>query len=169
MRWSYRAKACYIILVYNTILVYILKLGCSRECASRILAVLRRFGLPDRSEYPGEDLYQAMLSDKKRRGERISLIERKKSQEDGRAIQVTLTDEGRTRAAEIAERRALAAADMFAVLTDEEKEQLSAILDKLGDELDAHRPKRHCKHAESEKTVIGVHPSACSMFLSSVR
>ena len=48
--------------------------SCSRECASRILAVLRRFGLPDRSEYPGEDLYQAMLSDKKRRGERISLI-----------------------------------------------------------------------------------------------
>ena len=40
--------------------------SCSRECASRILAVLRRFGLPDRSEYPGEDLYQAMLSDKKR-------------------------------------------------------------------------------------------------------
>ena len=93
------------------------------------------------------------LGEMLQRLEERGLIERKKSQEDGRAIQVTLTDEGRARAAEIAERRALAAADMFAVLTDEEKEQLSAILDKLGDELDAHRPKRHCKHAEGEATV----------------
>lgn len=82
------------------------------------------------------------------RMEERGLIERKKSATDGRAIEVRLTDEGRARAAEIAERRALAAADIFAVLSDEEKEQLSAILDKLGAELDAHRPKRHCKHAE---------------------
>lgn len=80
--------------------------------------------------------------------EERGLVERKKSEADGRAIEVTLTDEGRARAAEIAERRKLAAADMFAVLTDEEKEQLSNILDKLGAELDKHRPKRHCKHAE---------------------
>lgn len=80
--------------------------------------------------------------------EERGLVERKKSESDGRVIEVSLTDEGRTRAAEIAERRALAAADMFAVLTDEEKDQLSSILDKLGAELDKHRPKRHCKHAE---------------------
>ena len=59
------------------------------------------------------------------------LVERKKSEADGRAIEVYLTDEGRARADEIAERRKLAAADMFSVLTDEEKEQLIALLDKL--------------------------------------
>lgn len=87
------------------------------------------------------------LGEMLQRLEERGLIERKKSDTDGRAIQVSLTNEGRARAAEIAERRALAAADMFAVLSDEEKDQLSAILDKLGDELDKHRPKSHCKHA----------------------
>ena len=80
--------------------------------------------------------------------EERGLVERKKSEADGRAIEVSLTDEGRSRAAEIAERRSLAAADMFAVLDEAEKEQLLAILDKLGDELDKHRPPRHCKHAQ---------------------
>ena len=36
-------------------------------------------------------------------------------------------------------------------LTEEEKGQLDAILDKLGAELDKHRPPRHCKHAEADK------------------
>ena len=85
------------------------------------------------------------------RMEERGLVQRKKSETDGRVIEVSLTDEGRDRAAEIAERRALAAADMFAVLTDEEKEQLASILDKLGTELDSHRPKRHCKHAEGDE------------------
>ena len=80
--------------------------------------------------------------------EHRGLIERKKSEADGRAIEVSLTEEGRSRAAEIAERRALAAADIFAVLSEEEKEQLAAILDKLGAELDARRPKHHCKHGQ---------------------
>ena len=93
------------------------------------------------------------LGEMLQRLEERGLVERKKSEADGRAIEVRLTDEGRARAAEIAERRALAATDMFAVLTDEEKEQLSAILDKLGAELDAHRPKRHCKHAEDGEAV----------------
>lgn len=85
--------------------------------------------------------------------EERGLIERKKSEADARAIEVTLTDEGRARAAEIAERRALAAADIFATLTDEEKSQLAAILDKLGGELDKYRPKRHCKHAGENEPV----------------
>lgn len=80
--------------------------------------------------------------------EERGLVERKKSQADGRAIEVYLTDEGRTRAQEIAERRKLAAADLFAVLTDEEKQQLVDILDKLGAELDK-RNLRH--HGEVEK------------------
>ena len=87
-----------------------------------------------------------------RKLEERGLVERRKSEEDARATQVFLTDEGRVRAEEIAERRALAAADMFSVLTDDEKEQLDALLDKLGAELDKHRPKRHCEHAETDQS-----------------
>lgn len=90
-----------------------------------------------------------------RKLEERGLVERRKSEEDARATQVFLTDEGRARAEEIAERRALAAADMFSVLTDDEKEQLDALLDKLGAELDKHRPKRHCKYAESDQSTQG--------------
>ena len=93
------------------------------------------------------------LGEMLRKLEERGFIERKKSEVDGRAIEVTLTDVGRERANEIAERRKLAAADMFAVLSDEEKEQLSAILDKLGDELDKHRPKRGCKRGEEPEVV----------------
>ena len=78
------------------------------------------------------------------------LVERKKSESDGRAVEVTLTDEGRVRAAEIAERRKLAAADMFGTLTEDEKEQLAAILDKLEAELEKHRPHRPGKHGEGK-------------------
>lgn len=85
--------------------------------------------------------------------EERGLVVRKKSETDARAIEVTLTDEGRLRAAEIAERRALAAADLFAVLTDGEKEQLASILDKLGVELEKYRPKRHCKHGGEGEAV----------------
>ena len=81
-----------------------------------------------------------------RRLEERGLVERKKSETDGRVIEVYLTDEGRMRAEEIAERRKLAAADLFAVLTDEEKDQLASILDKLGTELDKYRP--HHRHAD---------------------
>ena len=63
--------------------------------------------------------------------EERGLVVRTKSQTDGRAIEVSLTDEGRARASEIAERRAQAAADVFVVLSEDEKEQLNAILDKL--------------------------------------
>ena len=86
--------------------------------------------------------------------EEHGLIERRKSEADARAIELYLTDAGRTRADEIAERRAVAAADMFAVLTEEEKEQLGAILDKLAGELDKYRP-RHCSHTKRSESAEG--------------
>jgi len=74
--------------------------------------------------------------------EERGLVERKKSEADGRAIEVTLTEAGRERAQAIDERRKLAAADIFAVLTDEEQAQLEAILDKLAAEMDKHNPHK---------------------------
>lgn len=87
--------------------------------------------------------------------EEFELIERKKSETDGRAIEVWLTDAGRTHAAEIAERHALAAADILAVLDDAEKEQLGALLDKIGAELEKHRPRPHGRHGEQSGVADG--------------
>lgn len=83
------------------------------------------------------------LGEMLRKLEEYELVERKKSATDGRVIEVYLTDAGRTHAAEFAEQRKLMAADLFGVLTDEEKSQLAAILDKLDGELEKHRPKHH--------------------------
>ena len=47
---------------------------CSSETASRILAVLNRFGLPVTSNFSAESLYTSSLSDKKRSGGQVKLI-----------------------------------------------------------------------------------------------
>ena len=78
-----------------------------------------------------------------RKLEERELVERRKSSTDGRAVQLYLTDAGRAKAAEISQRRAIAAADVFSVLDDDEKLQLDAILDKLSVELDSRRPRKH--------------------------
>lgn len=51
--------------------------------------------------------------------------------EDRRATLLTLTEKGAARAAEVEDERALRFKSAFAALSDEEKETLSAILDKL--------------------------------------
>ena len=82
--------------------------------------------------------------------EEYGLVERRKSEADARAIQLYLTEDGRTHAQEIDRMRKVVAEDVFSVLTDEEKEQLAAILDKLQAELDKHRPQRHGEPVEGE-------------------
>lgn len=47
---------------------------CERGCASLLLELLARFGLPDRCEYTSQELLEAARSDKKRSGERITLV-----------------------------------------------------------------------------------------------
>ena len=47
---------------------------CSPACAEEIGQVLRRFGFPMRFEDSLDELYEIMLSDKKRSGSRISLV-----------------------------------------------------------------------------------------------
>lgn len=75
--------------------------------------------------------------------EEYGLVERRKSETDARAIQLFLTEDGRTHAQEIDRMRKVVAEDVFSVLSDEEKEQLASILEKLQAELDKHRPQRH--------------------------
>lgn len=47
---------------------------CSPECARAVDDVLARFDLPANSPFDAEALKEAMLSDKKRRGDRIALV-----------------------------------------------------------------------------------------------
>ena len=47
---------------------------CSQDCRDRLIRILNRFGLPDRTEYTAEELYRYTLSDKKRSGGTVNLI-----------------------------------------------------------------------------------------------
>lgn len=59
------------------------------------------------------------------------LIERKQDEDDKRTRRVFITEAGKAKANEAAEERAARADEVFAVLSDEEKDQLGAILSKL--------------------------------------
>lgn len=63
--------------------------------------------------------------------EERGLAVRKQNEEDRRITNVFLTDAGRTSAQKVAENRRAWADQLLEPLTEEEKEQLSAILDKL--------------------------------------
>lgn len=63
-------------------------------------------------------------------------VERRKNADDGRVMNVYLTDAGRERAASAAAGRKKNAEGAFSVLTEEEKQQLSDILEKLSDTLE---------------------------------
>ena len=58
-------------------------------------------------------------------------IERKVDESDKRATLLFLTEKGQARAAEVADERAAMFEDVFSKLTDEEKQTLSDLLDKL--------------------------------------
>ena len=63
-------------------------------------------------------------------------VERRKNAEDGRVMNVYLTDAGRERAASAAAGRKKNAEGAFSALTEEEKQKLSDILEKLSDTLE---------------------------------
>ena len=47
---------------------------CSKDCCSRVLNILKQFGLPTETDYSTSELYAYTLSDKKRTGGSVSLI-----------------------------------------------------------------------------------------------
>lgn len=46
---------------------------CSEDCLEDLLKMIHAFGLPDRTDFSLEELYEALLSDKKRKGDTITL------------------------------------------------------------------------------------------------
>ena len=63
--------------------------------------------------------------------EQTGYIERRPDPDDGRATRIYLTEKGKARAYELEDERKERFASLFTALTDEEKEQLLALLDKL--------------------------------------
>ena len=63
--------------------------------------------------------------------EQTGYIERRPDPDDGRATRIYLTEKGKARAYELEDERKERFANLFAALTEEEKEQLLALLDKL--------------------------------------
>ena len=63
--------------------------------------------------------------------EQTGYIERRPDPDDGRATRIYLTEKGKARAYELEDERKERFAFLFTALTDEEKEQLIALLDKL--------------------------------------
>lgn len=68
--------------------------------------------------------------------QQAGLIVRKKNKDDGRVINVYLTDAGRERAKAAAASRRKSAQGAFSTLSDKEKQQLAHILSKLADSLE---------------------------------
>lgn len=95
----------------------------------RILAVLtERDGVTTRELVEVLDVRPSSLNESLGRLEARGLVERRQSQADGRQVEVRITDVGRELARTIEERDP---SKMFDCLTDEEREQLGALLDKV--------------------------------------
>lgn len=47
---------------------------CSEDCLNDLLKMIHAFGLPDKTDFSLDELYEALLSDKKRKGDTITLV-----------------------------------------------------------------------------------------------
>ena len=95
----------------------------------RLLAVLaENDGVTTRELVEVLDVRPSSLNETLGRLEGRGLVERSQSTSDGRQVEVHITGEGREFARAIAERDPSA---MFDCLTDEEREQLGVLLDKV--------------------------------------
>ena len=66
--------------------------------------------------------------------ERAGLIHRSPSQHDRRTVDISLTEEGMRQSLEARQQRIRRHTEMFECLSDEEKQQLLLLLNKLGDD-----------------------------------
>ena len=91
-------------------------------------ALADRDGLTTRDLVELLDVRPSSLNESLGRLEARGLVGRSQSQADGRQVEVRITDAGRELAQAMAERDP---SSMFDCLTDEEREQLGALLDKV--------------------------------------
>ncbi len=104
------------------------------HASSRAVMVLQRRGqdgMSQRELAESLDIRSASVSELLSKMKDEGLITRRPDPEDKRVMLIELTDKGHDEARKVAERRKEANRNLFAVLNDEEKDQLAVILDKL--------------------------------------
>lgn len=117
--------------------------GSGRHGQNRVLAVLMmQDGTSQKDLAYLLGIRPQSLSEALAKLEESGMVERRHNEEDRRVVNVYLTDAGRSRALKVAEDRKKNAADVFSVLTDEEKDQLAAILGKLTAKLEEERAQK---------------------------
>jgi DNA-binding MarR family transcriptional regulator len=111
--------------------------GSGRHGQNRILAVLTlQEGISQKDLAYVLGIRPQSLGEALGKLEESGLVRREQNEADHRAVKVYLTDAGKGRAAKVAEDRKKTAADVFSVLTEEEKSQLTSIITKLTDSLE---------------------------------
>ncbi len=117
--------------------------GSGRHGQNRVLAVLMmQDGTSQKDLAYLLGIRPQSLSEALAKLEESGMVERRHNEDDRRVVNVYLTEAGRSRATKVAEDRKKNAADVLSVLTDEEKEQLSAILGKLSAKLEEERAQK---------------------------
>ncbi len=100
----------------------------------RIISVLfRHAGISQKELAERLAIRPQSLSDAISKLETDGLIYRERSEEDKRELLLYLTDSGKQRAEEVHQRRTMRAEEFFSPLTNEEKETLGTLLQKLCD------------------------------------
>lgn len=74
------------------------------------------------------------------------MVERRHNENDKRVVNVYLTEAGRSRAGKVAEDRKKNAADVFSVLSDEEKDQLASSLGKIAAKFEEELSEKSASH-----------------------
>lgn len=101
----------------------------------RILGIIDEAGTITQSELTRRlDIQPGSASEFLGKMEGAGLIVRTPSEADRRTVDVRLTPEGRVRAAEAAKQRDERHAEMFACLSEEEKETLISLLETINDD-----------------------------------
>ncbi|MDO4290443.1 MAG: MarR family transcriptional regulator [Eggerthellaceae bacterium] len=117
---------------------------------ARALVALSHHGAMSQRELAERlNIRSASASELLTKMEELGLVTRTPDENDRRAMLVELTEHGRQEAARIAAQREKADKNLFAVLTDEEKQQLESILGKLTpywhEEFDPESGARGCR------------------------
>lgn len=93
--------------------------------------LLRDGGMTQRELQDRMDIRSASLSELLEKLEQGGLLARRRSAEDRRTVNITLTDAGLAAAQEAQRDRAETAHQLFSVLSEAEQTQLAGLLDKL--------------------------------------
>lgn len=125
-----------------------------RGSQKRVLMVLSETGTITQRELTGRlGIQPGSVSEVLTKLENAGLVARTPSESDHRTADISLTEKGREQAAEARAQRVQRHAEMFSILTGEEKDQLLALLEKVhGDWEERYAPGPGRRHDHSPHT-----------------